>query len=73
LLPSAIFKAAWPGFKDKWPAAYEILKGFKLSVDAQEPMIEAIDVDGQSLESVASKWVGENTSTWRPLIDQATK
>lgn len=72
LLPSAIFKAAWPGLKDKWPAAYEILKGFTLSVDDQEPMIEAIDVEGQSLESVTSNWVEENTSVWRPLVEEAT-
>jgi len=73
LLPSAIFKTAWPGLKDKWPAAYEILKGLTLSVDEQEPMIESIDIDGQSLDSVASKWISENTSIWRPLVDKATE
>lgn len=73
LLPSAIFKTAWPGFKDKWPAAYEILKGLTLSVDQQEPMIEAIDVDGQSLDSVTSKWVADNNAAWRPLVDKATE
>ena len=73
LLPSAIFKAAWPGLKDKWPAAYEIMKSFTLSVDEQEPMIEAIDVEGKSLESVASNWIDKNSATWQALVDQATK
>lgn len=24
-LPTGVFEAAWPGVKDKWPAAHEIL------------------------------------------------
>lgn len=71
LLPSAIFKTAWPGFKDKWPAAYEILKTFTLSVDEQEPMIEAIDVNEQQLDAVTSAWLEKNTALWRPLVDKA--
>lgn len=73
LLPSAIFKTVWPGFKDKWPAAYEILKDFRLPVDEQEPMIEAIDVEEQSLDSVTSAWLDANAEMWRPLVDKATE
>jgi glycine betaine/proline transport system substrate-binding protein len=42
-------------------------------VDQQEPMIEAIDVDGQSLDSVTSRWVADNNAAWRPLVDKATE
>lgn len=73
LLPSAIFKATWPEFKNKWPAAYEILKDYTLTVDEQEPMIEKVDVEGQSLDAVTQEWVDTHKSTWQPWVNEATK
>ena len=72
-LPSRIFKAAWPGFKTKWPAAYEILKNFKLTTEQQQPLMGAIDVDQKSLEDVTKTWVSANEAIWRPIVDAAIK
>ena len=71
--PSRIFKAAWSGMADKWPAAHEILSNYELSVEAQQPMMGAIDVDGQSVEEVVAAWMAENEATWKPIVDAATQ
>lgn len=70
---SRIFKAAWPGLKDKWPAAHEILVNYQLSVEAQQPMMGAVDVDGDSVEEVVAAWMAANEGAWKPVVDAATK
>ena len=69
--PSRIFKASWSGFAEKWPAAFEILSNYELSVDAQQPMMGAIDVDGGSVEEVVGAWMAANEAAWRPVVDAA--
>ena len=71
--PSRIFKAGWSGMAEKWPAAYEILSNYQLSVADQQPMMGAIDVDGGSVEDVVAKWMADNEATWKPVVDAATK
>ncbi|HCE72239.1 ABC transporter substrate-binding protein [Ruegeria pomeroyi] len=71
--PSRIFKASWSGFAEKWPAAHEILSNYQLSVEAQQPMMGAIDVDGGKVEEVVAAWMTENEGSWRPVVDAATK
>jgi len=71
--PSRIFKAGWSGMQDKWPAAYEILTNYELSVADQQPMMGAIDVDGGSVEEVVAAWMSANEATWKPVVDAATK
>ncbi|MEM7439241.1 MAG: ABC transporter substrate-binding protein [Pseudomonadota bacterium] len=71
--PSRIFKAGWSGMKDKWPAAYEILSNYQLSVADQQPMMGAIDVDGGKVEEVVAAWMAANEATWKPVVDAATK
>ena len=56
-LPSRIFKVAWSGFEEQWPAAYEILEAYQLATEDQQPMMGAVDVDGQSVEEVAAAYV----------------
>ena len=68
-----IFKAGWAGMEEKWPAAFEILSNYTLSVDAQQPMMGAIDVDGGNIEDVVAAWMAENEATWKPVVDAATK
>lgn len=70
---SRIFKAAWSGTADKWPAAYEILSNYTLAVEDQQPMMGAIDVDGGKVEEVVAKWMAENEAKWRPVVDAAIK
>ena len=71
--PSRIFKAGWSGMADKWPAAHEILSNYQLSVEDQQPMMGAIDVDGGSVEEVVAAWMAENEATWKPVVDAATQ
>lgn len=71
--PSRIFKAGWSGMADKWPAAYEILSNYQLSVADQQPMMGAIDVDGGSVEEVVAAWMAANEATWKPVVDAATQ
>jgi len=71
-LPTRIFKASWPGMKEKWPAAHEILKNYTLSTEVQQPLMGAIDVDGKSIEDVVAKWMGDNEAIWKPVVDAAT-
>lgn len=72
-LPTRIYKAGWSGLKDKWPAAYEILTNYRLSAEQQQPMMGAIDVDGESVEAVTAAWISENEDVWRPVVDAATR
>lgn len=69
--PSRIFKAAWSGMEDKWPAAFEILTNYQLAVEDQQPMMGAIDVDGGSVEEVVAAWMAENEAKWKPVVDAA--
>lgn len=71
--PSRIFKAGWSGMAEKWPAAYEILSNYQLSVEDQQPMMGAIDVDGGKVEGVVAEWMAGNEDKWRPVVDAATK
>jgi len=71
--PSRIFKASWSGMADKWPAAYEILSNYELSVSDQQPMMGAVDVDGGSVEEVVAAWMAANEATWKPVVDAATE
>ena len=70
---SRIFKAGWPGLKEKWPAAYEILVNYTLSVEDQQPMMGAVDVEGRPVEEVVSEWIGANQAKWKPVVDAATQ
>lgn len=72
-IPTRVFKAVWPGLKDKWPAAYEILKNLSLSTEQQQPLMGAVDVDGKPTEAVTTEWVRANTDIWQPIVDAATK
>jgi glycine betaine/proline transport system substrate-binding protein len=69
--PTRIFKASWSGMADKWPAAAEILTNYTLSVDAQQPLMGKIDVDGMSVEEAVAAWMAENEGSWKPVVDAA--
>lgn len=71
--PSRIFKAAWSGTAETWPAAFEILSNYTLAVEDQQPMMGAIDVDGGEVTEVVAAWMAANEDSWRPIVDAATK
>jgi len=72
-IPSRIFKAAWPGVKETWPAAHEILTNYTLSTEVQQPLMGKIDLEGEKLETVIASWIDENEGVWKPIVDAATQ
>lgn len=70
-LPTRVFKAAWPGLAETWPAAHEILSNMQLSVEEQQPLMGAVDVDGRPAEEVVAEWLAANETAWRPVVDEA--
>lgn len=70
-IPTRIFKAGWSGIAEKWPAAHEILTNYTLSVEAQQPMMGAVDVDGEKVEDVVAAWMADNEAAWKPVVDAA--
>ena len=70
--PTRIFKAAWSGMADKWPAAAEILSSYTLAVEDQQPMMGKIDEDGQSVEETVAAWMDANEDKWMPVVEAAT-
>nr|WP_238987497.1 ABC transporter substrate-binding protein [Roseovarius dicentrarchi] len=71
--PTRVFKAAWSGLADKWPAAGEILSNMQLSVEDQQPLMGQVDVDGQSVEETVDAWMQANPDKWQPVVDAATE
>ncbi|MDE0208682.1 MAG: glycine/betaine ABC transporter substrate-binding protein, partial [Boseongicola sp.] len=67
------FKAGWVGIEEMWPAAFEILSNYMLSVEDQQPMMGAVDVDGGSVEEVVADWMAGNEAKWKPVVDAATR
>ena len=55
-----IWKYAWAGMKDKWPTAYRIAKNYQFDAAEMNALIAQVDLDGKSLEEVATAWVGAN-------------
>jgi len=70
-LPTRVFKAAWPGVKEQWPAAYQIMKNFQLSIDQQQTLMGKVDVDGRPAEEVTLEWFKTNEATWKPIVEAA--
>ena len=65
------FKAVWPGSAEKWPRAFKFLQVFQITNEVQEPLMDLVDNQGQDALEVTKKWVDENESVWRPMVDQA--
>jgi len=68
-----VLKVVWPGMKDKWPAAYRLLKNLQVTNESQEPLMKAIDVGGRDLLEVVHEWIDAHKSQWQPWIDDAIK
>lgn len=71
LVKPRTFKAAWPGMKDKWPAAYKLLKTFQVTNEIQQPLMDLVDNQGQDVREVTAKWLDENEDVWKAWVDQA--
>jgi glycine betaine/proline transport system substrate-binding protein len=67
-----VFKAVWPGTKDKWPAAYRFMQVYKVDNDVQEVLMDLIDNQGKDAIEMTKQWVDENEAYWKPYVDEAT-
>lgn len=65
---SRVFKAAWAGMADKWPAAAEILKAVSIPTADQQNMMAAIDQEGGKIESVIGEWMDANEGVWSEWV-----
>lgn len=72
-LSSRIFKVAWSGFADQWPAAYEILEAYQLLTEDQQPMMGAVDNDGDDIEDVVAAYIAEHSDEVSAIIAAATE
>jgi glycine betaine/proline transport system substrate-binding protein len=66
-----VYKLVWAGMEEKWPAAYRFLQSFELTNADQIVMIRDVDVDGQPIEEVVSRWINDNEATWSTWMDSA--
>ncbi len=66
-----IFKVAWPGIHDEWPAAARLIEAFTLDNRSQEIMMDQIDNQGRDLMEVTGEWLDSNTDVWQPMVDAA--
>lgn len=60
-----IWKYAWGGMKDKWPVAYKVAKSYQVTSDELNAMSGEVDLDGKSIEDVATAWVDANEAKWK--------
>ena len=66
-----VFKAGWPGMKDKWPVAHKFIAGFQLNNQIQEYLMGRIDRDGDDAVKATLEWVEANQDYWQPMVDEA--
>ena len=65
---SRVFKAAWAGMGDKWPAATEILKAVSIPTADQQNLMAAIDQAGGKIDTVIADWMANNESVWSAWV-----
>ena len=68
---SRVFKVAWTGLKETWPAAHDILTAVAIPTADQQAMMGAIDNGGADLEQTVAAWMDANQSTWQAWIESA--
>lgn len=66
-----LFKAGWPGMKDKWPMAHQFLKNYQINGEIQAELMLQIDHEGVPLEEAVGTWVEENRDFWEPMVPTA--
>jgi len=66
-----IKKLMWGGIRDKWPAAYRLLRNYRVTNDIQNELVLRIDVEGEKLEDVIADWLANNERTWQPWVKDA--
>ncbi|RMF41373.1 MAG: glycine/betaine ABC transporter substrate-binding protein [Alphaproteobacteria bacterium] len=62
-------KAAWEGMKDKWPAAYCLLKKISFTNAQIAQMAKLVDVDEMEPEEAAVEWLDANRDVVDPWVE----
>ncbi len=65
-----ISKWMWPGFMDKWPAAYELFLAYQLTNDAQDDMAKLVEGEKMELGDVVDDWLEANKDLWEPWVNR---
>jgi glycine betaine/proline transport system substrate-binding protein len=65
-----IWKVAWAGLDDTWPAAAAAVKAFTLDNAEMGAMITEVDLNGKSVEEVVAAWMAANEGRWKAWIGQ---
>jgi glycine betaine/proline transport system substrate-binding protein len=63
-----LFKALWLRLKDKAPAAFDFLKKFNYSTDAQQEIAFLVDANHMPIRAAAEQWIEENPDVWRKWL-----
>ncbi|MDH3714156.1 MAG: ABC transporter substrate-binding protein [Gammaproteobacteria bacterium] len=63
-----IFKAAWPGLRQRWPAAHRLLTAFRLDNDTQQRLVDRIDNGSERVADVTGQWVAEHRQVWSAWV-----
>lgn len=71
ITPPDVDKVVWSGFEEKWPAAFAILKEFRMNTEDQQAMMLRMD-NGESLDTVTADWIASNEAVWKPWVEAAT-
>ena len=51
--------------KDKWPVAYKVAKNYQIAAADLNELSGEVDLQGKSLEDVATAWIAANESKWK--------
>lgn len=63
-----VFKVTWNGFKEKWPAAFEVLSAVSIPTGDQQQMMGAIDNGGGKIEDEVAAWMDANEALWQSWV-----
>ncbi len=68
--PDELFKAGAPDLAERAPDLHQFLRLFTIETDDQLAMIQAVEADGQAVETVAEDWVEENRARWEAWFEE---
>jgi glycine betaine/proline transport system substrate-binding protein len=65
-------KMGWAGGEKVWPCAYEMVRNYKMDNATLSALLVEVDLNGRSSTEVATEWLKNNESKWRPWASCAT-
>ena len=68
-----LFSMVWPGVKEQFPDAYELLSNFQLENDQSNFMTGLVDVDRKTVEEAIQSWMDANPEVWTGWLPEAIR